>query len=175
MKIYMDISCFCLTNYRAGIQRVIRELLRRLLRQDGLPIELLRYDESFRTFHVLDSAAVQKWMDEDGGVLAETANLGKVVIDDFVPGDIFFDLDAAWAATWRRSDLYPRLKDAGVKIVSYIYDIIPYTNPEVLHSGFVTNFLYYLGAVLENSDIIMASTQSTLDEIAALQVKNRLR
>ncbi len=175
MKIYMDISCFCRTNYRAGIQRVIRELLKRLLRQDGLPIVPLCYEESVRAFHALDSKAVLNWVEADEGALGETAFLGRVMIDDFAPGDLFFDLDAVWVLTWRRSDLYPRLKDAGVKIISYVYDIIPFTNPEVLNVGFVTNFLFYLGAVLENSDLILASTQSTLDEIAALQDKLGLR
>ena len=126
MRIYTDISCFCRTNYRAGIQRVLRELLGRLLRQDGLPIAPLRYDESSRTFLGLDSASVLGWLEADEGPLGETALRGKVTIDDFAPGDLFFDLDAAWVTTWRRSDLYPRLKDRGVKIVSYIYDIIPY-------------------------------------------------
>ena len=42
MRIYIDISCFCRTNYRAGIQRVLREVLGRLLRNDGLAISLLR-------------------------------------------------------------------------------------------------------------------------------------
>ena len=175
MKIYMDLSCFGRTNYSPGIQRVIRELLKRLLKQDSLSIVPLRYEESVRAFHTVDSNAFLKWVEADEGRLDETAIPGRIGIDDFAPGDIFFDLDAAWAMTWRRSDLYPRLKDAGVKIVSYVYDIIPFTNPEVLSVGFVTNFLFYLGAVLEYSDVILASTQSTLDEIAAVQDKLGLR
>jgi glycosyltransferase involved in cell wall biosynthesis len=175
MKIYMDLSCFGRTNYSPGIQRVVCELLKRLLKQDGLPIVPLRYEEPVHAFYALDSKAVLKWVEADEGRLEESATLGRIKIDDFAPGDLFFDLDAAWVMTWRRSDLYPRLKDAGVKIVSYVYDIIPFTNPEVLSVGFVTNFLFYLGAVLEYADIILAPTQSTLDEIAALQDRLGLR
>ncbi len=175
MRIYIDISCFCRTNYRAGIQRVLREVLGRLLRNDGLSISLLRYEETVRTFRQIDPDVFLEWLVKFDGALGEDAFRGLVDLDDFAPGEVFFDLDAAWVSTWRRSDLYPRLRASGVKVVSYVYDIIPYTNPEVLHLGFVTNFLYYLGAVLQYSDVILASTQSTLDEIAALQRKLGLR
>ncbi len=175
MRIHIDVSCFSRTNYRAGIQRVLREVLGRLLRKDGLPISLLRYEESVRTFQRIDSKKFMEWLEKFDGALGDDALLGLVTLDDFAPGDVFFDFDAAWAATWRRSDLYPRLRESGVKVVSYIYDIIPYTNPEVLHLGFVTNFLYYLGAVIQYSDVILASTQSVLDEIASLQKKLGLR
>ena len=64
MKIYIDLSCFGRTNYSPGIQRVVRELLKRLLKHDSLPIVPLRYEESVRTFHALDSNAILKWVEE---------------------------------------------------------------------------------------------------------------
>ncbi len=175
MSIYIDISCFSQTNYRAGIQRVLREILYRLLQRDDLPIVLIGYEESTRAFCKMDSGMALKWLEMTEGALPETARREHFDLDALGPDDLFFDLDAVWVQTWRRTDLYPRLKRIGVKILSYIYDIIPFTNPEVLHSGFVVNFLYYLGAALQYSDVIMASTQSTLDEIAALQKDLGLR
>lgn len=176
MSIYIDISCFSQTNYRAGIQRVLREILYRLLRKDDLSIVLIGYEEASRSFRKLDSGMALEWLGMTEGPLTEKAWLDqRFDLDAARPGDVLFDLDAVWVQTWRRSDLYPRLKQAGVIIVSYLYDIIPYTNPEVLHSGFVVNFLYYMGAALQYADFIFASTQSTLDEIAALQKELGLR
>lgn len=84
------------------------------------------------------------------------------------PGTVFFDIDGVWSLSLKRSHLLPILKANGVKLVVYVYDIIPITHPQFCHEQTVYNFMTYIGAYLQCADLIIASAQSTLDEIDKL-------
>lgn len=68
----------------------------------------------------------------------------------------------------KRSKLLPAIRNKGLKLAVYLYDIIPVLHPEYVHQNTIVLFMEYLGAYLKNADIIIASTQATLEYIQRL-------
>ena len=97
---------------------------------------------------------------------------GSRGIGDFGPSDVYLDLDSAWNSPLKRSTVYPLLKDAGVTIVSYLYDLVPLKVPGVVHRTTMANWIVYLSAVLAWSDLVM--TDSRCAERDFLDLKNQL-
>ncbi len=169
MTVYIDVTYVLSVAFRSGIPRVVQEVVRRLLRRGAFAFRPVFFSTVFNAYRHVDAEKLRDVLDAGrqsapGLLLPRTFTL-----DEVSPGDVFLDIDAVWHLSPRRSVVYPRLKRAGAKIVSYVYDIIPVTDPEFCHPNSVNNFLYYIGAVVEHADVILASTRSTLDEIAALQ------
>ena len=141
MTVYIDITNLSKCKFLTGIQRVVREVLVRFLRNKPFPMVLLCYDRVDKSFHQIDSEATRKWLEDGGGAFNGVAGQDGIGVDDMSFGDVFFDLDAVWHLTRHRSELYPLLKSAGVRIISYIYDIIPISHPQFYHVSTLNNFL----------------------------------
>ena len=169
--VYVDVSDLFRHGITSGIQRVVRQVVPRIVAgaDDELELRMLRFDPAE---HRYDDLGTESMVD----VLANRAQAPEVVghrdIGEFTPGDIFLDLDSAWNSPLKRSTLYPRLKAAGVTIVSYLYDLTPLKVPAVVAETTSANWIVYLSAVLTWSDLVM--TYSRCAERDFLQVKDEL-
>ena len=175
MSIYIDVCGRCLNDSLPGGQLVLSKVLPGLSKKDGLSVVLLAYDAKSGVFDVLD---IGKVLDETFTEYAKRDESGQkevVGVDDMRHGDLFVDFAAAFGNGWRRSELYPRLKEAGVNIVSYIHTLAPYSTPCEYESVFVVNFLYYVGALLQYADLVIAPDRGILDEIDGLRKELGLR
>lgn len=175
MSIYMDVSGCCLNDSLPGGNLFLRKVLQELSTKKGLSVVLLAYDARTGLFDVLDK---DKVLDEvaPGSAKRDDSGLIEVVgVDDMRHGDVFVDFGAAFGNGWRRSELYPRLKQSGVKIVSYVHTLAPYSAPCEFEPVFVVNFLYYVGALLQHADIVMAPDRNILDGIDGLRREIGLR
>ncbi|MCD7964807.1 MAG: glycosyltransferase family 4 protein, partial [Clostridiaceae bacterium] len=168
MKIYIDVSNLILVNYITGIQRVVREVTTRMLEYSDFDIVLLNYISGTDKFCMVDSKSFYNYFKGKTKKKPLFSAKHLITVEEFEPGTIFFDFDSTWNSPYKRSALLPELKKYGVKIITYIYDIIPVTNPEYCHSNTIYNFLDYLGATLKHSDAIITSTQSTVNELNKL-------
>ncbi len=163
MKIYIDVSELSKVNFVSGIQRVVIEVVTRWINCD-YDVCLLSFNEKKRAFFVIDN---------DKFVEYYTKHLNKkqfitkkeMQISEFGSGDVFFDIDSVWMNSLKRSYLLPILKSQSVTLVSHIYDIIPITEPQYCHELTVLHFMDYLGAHIENSDLIIANANATIDAI----------
>lgn len=169
MKIYIDVTNLLNTAFLTGIQRVVREVVIRLIKKDRHEIMLLYYNEYYNHYIEVNRTSFYRWFGEGEGSRQELFTERIVFLDSFMPGDVFFDLDGNWSLSMKRSVLLPKLKNNGVKLVVYIYDLIPITHPQFCHGNTVNNFISYVGAYLQYADLIMASTESTLDAIRSLE------
>ena len=167
MNIYLDVDGCCLNDSLPGGQLVLQKVLSDLLTRDGLTVVLLDYEATTGVFRVLDADEVAKGA-AGCNVNGEPRWKEAIGVDKFGAGDLFVDLGAAFGNGWKRSELYPRLKGAGVKIASYVHDFAPYSNPSAFDSRLVVSFLYYIGAFLQYADLIIAPTQKIIDEIDGL-------
>lgn len=172
-KIYIDITSLINSNFITGIQRVVRNVVVELKDITTKEIVFLNYIDFEHSYEIIDSKDFFDCLSKNELCkLKEKKVHNELDFSDFSNGDIFFDLDSVWNNTnARRSYLLPELKAVGVKIVVYIYDIIPITNPEYCHINTVNNFMNYLGAFLQYADRIIVSAQSTLDQIYELMEK----
>lgn len=171
MKIYIDVTNLLRVNYLTGIQRVVREVVLRMLQYENDAIVLLNYVEGHNLYERVNNQAFCSYFDCGEGKHSDIVTGIEVTLDELKPGDIFFDIDSVWNLSLRRSVLLPKLKANGVKLVVYVYDIIPITHPQFCHGDTIFNFMNYIGAYLQHADLIIASAQSTLDAIAELLIK----
>lgn len=168
MKIYIDVSNLLLVNFVTGIQRVVREVTIRMLKNPEIQTVLLSCQRGQDVFDILDNEAFLKCFDEEIGDRKKIISGNTCALGDLEAGSVFFDIDSVWGSHQRRSQILPQLKRQGVKLAVYIYDIIPITYPQYCHENTAFFFMSYLAAYLQYADIILTSTQSTLDKIGEL-------
>lgn len=167
MTVYVDVTYVLCVAFRSGIPRVVQEVLLRIMRGSFPPLTPVYFEASrneYRFVHPERFLFALEFGKKVDGLVTDSV----FTPDCIERGDVFFDIDAVWHLSPRRSVLYPQLKAAGARIVSYVYDIIPVTDPQFCEQNATTKFLHYLGAVLDNADLILASTESTMAEIDRL-------
>ncbi len=167
MRICIDITEMYKVDFVSGIQRVVIEVTTRFIR-DGKNLLLLVYDSGKSCFVEVDNNKyydfyTKKSSDKDY-LLPERC----MSVSDFGESDIFFDMDSVWMNPLKRSYLLPELKKTGCKIAAHIYDIIPVTDAQYCHEFTTLSFLEYIGAQLENADLIISNAQATIDAIVEL-------
>lgn len=167
-KIYIDVTSMVSVDFITGIQRVVRSVLLEMEKMIPERLVLLAYSMDKKGFVKINNSAFfdfyRKKIQYKSNILTDQ----KLNISDMNEGDIFFDIDSVWNSPYKRSVLLPELKKRGIKIAVYIYDIIPVTNPEFCYGETTFQFLNYLGAFLQYADVLIASAQSTLDEVYKL-------
>ncbi len=165
--VWIDISCYLIVHANTGIQRVVNELLKRLIVRDDLNVTLISYSYLDEGWFVFGKEQALRCLADKHDVQLPRCNY--LPLDGMNRGDVFLDIDSAWDATVRRTVLYPALKGKGVKIVSYIYDIIPINRPRDALWYLVIDFSYFVAAILKYSDAILSETNCVLAEIGALK------
>lgn len=168
MKVYIDVTNMVSVNFLTGIQRVVREVAVRMLIKDELEVVLLAYAEEKKCFEILDNEEFLKVYLYDTGDKNSLRTHKRCTVEEIESGSVFFDIDSVWNSRLRRSDICPIMKANGVKLAVFVHDIIPVTHPQFAHSNTMYFFMNYIGAYLQYADIIITSTQSTLDEINKL-------
>lgn len=165
MKIYIDVTNLMTVDFLTGIQRVVREVLVRLLKYDDFEMVLLEYCQSVGVFKELDTVKFYNYFKENNGQKDNIKLDKEIDVKEMKSGSIFLEIDSVWNSPYRRSKLLPLIKDRGLKIVSYIYDIIPIMHPQYFNTSVLYNFMDYFGACIQYADAFIVSTQSVLDNI----------
>ncbi len=168
MTVYVDVTYVLCVTFQSGIPRVVREVLLRLMRKSNPPLTPIYYDVGGGEYRLVNPdkllVALELGKRQLEGLITKPAfDMGRIS-----KGDVFLDIDAVWHLSPDRGVLYPRLKASGASIISYVYDVIPVSDPQSCNADATRKFLSYLDAVLGNADLILAPTQSTLDEIDRL-------
>ena len=154
-RVYIDLSCLCRTPFISGIQRVAREIVRRLLADPALEITLLA---------ALPSQTAWRVLPHNVFLSGETGYSGTpdILTPQDIPSDaVFFDIDSAWNMPMQRSWLFPQLKARGVTVVPHLYDLIPVTEPQFFHAETMRQFLSWVTAVLQYADHIICNAKAT--------------
>lgn len=175
MKIYIDVTNLMSVNFVTGIQRVVREVVLELFENPGLDLFLLNYENEKQCFEILDNERFRQYFKNGKGLKNEIKTHGRCLPENLEQGSIFFDIDSVWNARVRRSEILPVLKERAVKIAVFVHDIIPITHPQYCHANTTYFFMNYIGAYLQYADLIITSTESTLNEIRKLQKRLELK
>lgn len=165
-KIYIDITSVLQVDFVTGIQRVVKNVLLEMYKIIPEKIVLINFNAKKNNYEKINVSQFINYSDgKNINVKDVFKNCENIEIGENMCGDIFFDIDSVWNSEYKRSVLLPILKGYGVKLAVYIYDIIPVTDSKYCHADTIFNFLNYLGAYLQYADVIIASTQSTINEI----------
>lgn len=168
MRVYIDVSNLICVNFITGIQRVVREVVTRLLETPKLEIVLLSSTKGQFYFDILDNEKFLEYFVHGKGEKSQIFDGRRCQLDDIEAGAIFFDIDSVWNAHLRRSAILPELKKNGVKVAVYVYDIIPITYPQYCHENTTFFFMNYLASFLQYADIMIVSAESTREQIDKL-------
>lgn len=168
MKIYVDVTNLMEVNFLTGIQRVVREVLVRLVKYEDMEIVLLRYSSMDEAFKILDNENFYRYFRENSGEKSKVETDEIIGSSSMEPGSVFFIIDGIWNGSYRCSEFLPSLKDRGVRIVAFIHDIIPVNYPQFCHTNTLYNFMDYIGANIQYADALITSTQGVLDTIYKL-------
>ena len=168
MKIYVDLTNLMLTDFVTGIQRVVREVMVRLLTHEEHEYYLLYYSYKNDAFYRLSNERFIDYFVNNNGEKGAIMTGETINYTDIPSGAIFFDIDSVWNSKLKRSYLFPILKQNGVKIVTQVYDIIPITHPQFCHETTTANFMIYVGANLKYADLLITSAETTIKAIDEL-------
>ena len=166
--IYIDVSNLIINNFLTGIQRVVREVVVRMLQNSGQEIVLFSWSSQDEEFDIIDNNDFLKRFKKGQSLAASIRTRKKEYVDDIPAGSVFFDIDAVWNAPHQRKNIYPKLKNNGVKIAVYVYDIIPIIYPQFTDSNTLLKFMSYISAVLQYADMVFVSTKTTQDRLNGL-------
>ena len=153
MKIYIDLTNLMTVNFLTGIQRVVKEIVVRMLENKTHELVLMTYYPCYAN-------------GEDCKKQIRTPE--HLDLTEIPPRSVFFDIDSVWNSRLKRSYLYPLLKQRNVYIITHVYDIIPITHPQYCHENTTVNFIKYIGAVLQYADLVITSAQATVEALDKL-------
>lgn len=168
LKLYLDITNLMQVDFLSGIQRVVREIVVRMLNDDKLDVTLMTCADEQDAFKLLDLTKFYEYFANGKGEKQDIFTGELLKISDMQAGAIFYDMDSAWHSKQKRADILPQIRNQGLKLAVYVYDIIPVIHPQYTHQNTIVKFVEYIGAYLKNADIIIASTQATLNYINKL-------
>jgi len=160
--IFFDISILVKSRINTGIQRVLKEILRRFIVKDEISFCIISFDETQQVFKIIDKNSFLNFLVANNSKKYEFRFKNDVIdIFSFKKGDVFFDIDAYWNSRLKRSFLYPILKERGVKIYNVIHDLIPIKFPYFSEKNTLRNFIMNLAATYRYSDITFFPSRST--------------
>ena len=198
-RVYFDVENTLRVPFISGIQRVVRELSRRLIENkdsgfEFIPVVYCAQCKGWRKLSVDETEHLKKLSLSDAKVdrnvpayrKLATNLLGKRVksklrnivsklshpawhkdylLPTFEQGSIFLDIDASWHNKLKRSSLLPALKEDGVYIVAFHYDIIPILFPDLTHDKTHTIFIEHLHAQVQGCDLFICISRNSENDL----------
>jgi|GEM_PF-1952459 glycosyltransferase involved in cell wall biosynthesis len=167
-KIYIDLTSFYNMDFLSGIQRVVREVVTRLLKYEELEVILFTWLYTDEMLSVLSNDDFIRCYDEGIIKKSEIRTIKKIGIDDLERGSVLFDIDSTWDSRCHsRYEVLPLLSKKGVLIASYIHDVLPITNPEFWPCP-IPLFYGYVAANICNADCLITSVNETVTKLGVI-------
>lgn len=150
-RLLLDISQLVVRDARSGIQRVVRNLLRKFLLEPpaGRQVLPVHFDEADGSCRY---ARGFSWRFLG---LPEIAAAAEDEIVDWLPGDQLVGLDLSAHIIPVHQERFARLRDLGVGITIVLYDMLPDIWPELFDSGMVEAMRRWYRSLAELSDGIV--------------------
>ncbi|HEY5798770.1 MAG TPA: glycosyltransferase, partial [Burkholderiaceae bacterium] len=159
MKFLIDISALVQSDFKTGIQRVVRSVLLALLAEPpaGYRIEPVyaRGDGSpyrYARGYTLALAGVAK------------LDLGDEIVETG-PGDIFLGLDLFIDGVRRSRTQYEAMRRRGTKVYFGVYDILPVLRPDVFDPQDEAYFKRWIATIAAVSDGVVCISRAVADEL----------
>ncbi len=92
---------------------------------------------------------------------------------EFITGDILFFPELSADNSISQKDYLKFLQKKGVKIVNFIYDLVPIKCPETCHSSMVEIFPIYINSVIDYANGAICDSKSVADDLAKYIKENR--
>lgn len=160
-QMLVDISALVQSDYKTGIQRVVRSVLNALL--DNTP-------QGWRIEPVYTSGAgtpyryARRFTAEMLGITGWQLDDAPI---DALPGDMFLGLDLATHWTRLNEGRLRQFRERGVLVYFVVYDILPLLRPDVFPPSAEHDFKAWLPMLARVSDGLLCISRAVADDVAA--------
>ncbi|MBQ9827769.1 MAG: glycosyltransferase family 4 protein [Lachnospiraceae bacterium] len=168
MKIYVDVTNLMNVDFLTGIQRVVREVVIRMIKDPRLNTVLLSGNHITDPFTVLNNRKFTEYFVAGTCKKSEINTALRLRIKDMTPGSVFFDIDATFHSRKRRSALLPQLKSRGIRIAQFSHDIIPLLHPETVNVTTMRLWMDHFAAHMKYDDLIITSVKESVNRLKEL-------
>lgn len=156
-RLFLDVTELAQRDARSGVQRVVRNIATRLLREaEGWRIEPVYLDND--TFHYARSFSLRMLDLPPLGLTDDPV--------DFQPGDCFLGLDLNVLMTEAAFDVLERQRRRGLHVWFVVYDLLPLLMPDCFDPGLRLPFHRWIRKIAGISDGLVAISRSVADELA---------
>ena len=155
-QLFLDISELIQRDAGSGIQRVVWNILRELIKKPprGFRVEPV-YAEIDRDYLYARSFCKKMGQGFPENVLDEPI--------EFAPGDIFFGLDMQPQVQRAKAEFYQHLRRVGVKTAFLVHDLLPLKLPWAFPVGTQGGFEEWLSVVAQADQVICVSQSVAKD------------
>lgn len=159
-RLLVDISEVATHDLRTGIQRVVRSILSELLLEPPGHFEVCPvYLDHAQTYRHARQFTLKQY-----GVNCRAYADDPVMVR---AGDIYLGLDLHPTATADAKHIFAKWRNKGVRIIQVLYDLLPVQHSEWFPPIVLPEFTRWLHAIVENSDQILAISQTVAQEMDA--------
>jgi len=165
MTIYIDISQLEKSRANTGIQRVVKEFLQRAVYSKNSHIyKILTFNAKTKKMEVLANNEVRLFSNDISNY--KFTKREPINIEEIKPTTttIFFDIDSAWNAPYKREILYPIIKKNGFFIFNFIHDLIPILLPEYVQKVTIKNYKPFIETTYKYSDVVLFNSTSSKND-----------
>jgi glycosyltransferase involved in cell wall biosynthesis len=159
-RMFVAISELVRRDAKSGIQRVVRSILNSLTKDDSSEyrIEPVYFSTTYGQYQY-----ARAFMWPLAGIEGEHVRDESI---QYLPGDIFFELDLDAEVCAVRKEALGRLRDNGVLVWFAIYDLLPVRTPRFFPAGLHQVFCDWLKMIGQVADGIACISRSVADEVA---------
>ncbi|MEA2019423.1 MAG: glycosyltransferase family 1 protein [Campylobacterota bacterium] len=176
MTVYIDISQLERSRANTGIQRVVKEFLQRAINDDTkATYKILAYNKKIKKMQVLPIQEVKLFCEDITNYKFKKRQ--TINIETIKPKEttIFFDIDSAWNAPYKRDKLYPIIKKNGFFIFNFIHDLIPILLPKYVQEVTINNYKPFIKTVYAYSDMVLFNSTSSKNDFLEYQKELKLK
>ena len=162
--IFLDFSILAIVDNKSGIQRVSRNIIRYLPDINKRKIVFVHSNE--KEFAKQGFRYCSKIAD---GIESENEE-----VIEFIQGDILFFPELSMLQCIGKKEYLQFLRKKGVKIINFVYDLIPIRCPETIpNNGFKEEFRKYIDSVLDYATGIICDSQFVKSDLQNYVRENR--
>ena len=162
--IFLDFSILAIVDNKSGIQRVDRNIIKYLPNVNKRKIVFVHSNEKEFTkqgFRYCSKIA--------NGIESENEE-----VIEFIRGDILFFPELPMLQCIGKKEYLQFLRKKGVKIINFVYDLIPIRCPETIpNNGFKEEFKKYIDSVLDYATGIICDSQFVKSDLQRYIIENR--
>ena len=143
-RVFVDVTTLVIRDNGTGIERVQKRLL----------LELKKIVQGDFDFFAVFTKKDQTYYSENYVVQDKNHQYRKV---QFIPGDIFFDIDLPLGPQFLSNEFVKNLKDKGVVTLFLLYDILPLKYPQFFNTESVREFGNWLRKLVVADHVLCIS------------------
>lgn len=165
MTVYIDITQLDKGRANTGIQRVVKEFLKRAVEGErNIFYKIISYNTDTNCMELLDNREIKEFVNNIQNYKFVKKTKIDIQLIKPIETTILFELDATWNAPLKREILYPALKENGFLIFNFIYDLTPIILPDFANEITVGNFPHFLNNVYKYSDMVFCDSLSAKND-----------